>query len=179
MHIYISPDPVLREVCEPVEIGDKTMKRTAKQMLKEMYKADGVGLAAPQVGLLKRLVVIDTTYVQEDEDGKPLGKKPLVMINPEIVDHSEEQYDSSEGCLSLPGISVGVKRWAWVKVKCYDADYTVNEYEGDGLFGCCIQHELDHLDGITLFERAEPIARIKALEAYKAAAERGARPGDC
>lgn len=178
MHIYTSPDPVLREVCEPVEIGDKTIKRTAKQMLKEMYKTNGIGLAAPQVGLLKRLVVIDTTYVEEDEDGRPLKKNPLVLINPVIVEHSEEKIDSNEGCLSLPGISVDVKRWAWVKVKCLDENYNEIEYMGDGLFGRCMQHELDHLDGITLFERADPMTRIKALEAYKLAVENGARPGE-
>ena len=178
MHIFTSPDPVLREVCEPVEIGDKTIKRTAKQMLKEMYKTNGIGLAAPQVGLLKRLVVIDTTYVEEDEDGRPLKKNPLVLINPVIVEHSEEKIDSNEGCLSLPGISVDVKRWAWVKVKCLDENYNEIEYMGDGLFGRCMQHELDHLDGITLFERADPMTRIKALEAYKLAVENGARPGE-
>ena len=178
MHIYTSPDPVLREVCEPVELGDKSMKRTAKHMLKEMYKADGVGLAAPQVGLLIRMVVIDTTYVEEDENGKAKKKNPIVLINPEVVDHSEETIDSTEGCLSLPGITVDVKRWAWVTVKAYDADYNEVEYTGDGLFGRCMQHELDHLDGITLFEKADPIERIKALEEYKAARERGAKPGE-
>ncbi len=178
MHIYTSPDPVLREVCEPVEIGDKTMKRTAKRMLKEMYKSDGVGLAAPQVGLSKRMVVIDTTWVEEDENGKPMKKNPIVLINPEIVEHAEEEIISNEGCLSLPGISVDVKRWAWVKVKALDADFNEVEYEGDGLFGRCMQHELDHLDGVTLFERADPLTRIKALEDYKLAQERGARPGE-
>ena len=149
MHIYTSPDPVLREVCEPVELGDKSMKRTAKQMLKEMYKADGVGLAAPQVGLLKRLVVIDTTYVQEDEDGKPLGKKPLVMINPEIVDHSEEQYDSSEGCLSLPGTRKAL-RYERIEVTYRDLDFKKQKQKFSGLTAEIIQHEIDHCNGILI-----------------------------
>lgn len=178
MKIVISPDPLLREVCEPVEIGDKSMKRLAKQMLKEMYRTDGVGLAAPQVGILKRMVVIDTDYVTEDEEGNLLKKNPLVMINPQIVEHSEETEVNGEGCLSCPGINVEVERWSWVKVKCYDEDYNEVVHEGDGLFGRCMQHELDHLDGITLFEKLNPIQRMKALEAYQQALANGARPGD-
>jgi len=178
MKIVISPDPLLREVCEPVEIGDKSMKRLSKQMLKEMYKTDGVGLAAPQVGILKRMVVIDCDYVMEDEDGKPLKKNPIVMINPQIIDHSEERVVNGEGCLSCPGINVEVERWAWVKVKCYDENYNEVVHEGDGLFGRCMQHELDHLDGITLFERLNPIQRMRALEEYQQALANGARPGD-
>lgn len=169
MRVYTFPDPVLHEVCEPVEVGDKAMARHAKSMLKQMYKSDGVGLAGPQVGLLKRIVVIDTDYVTEDEDGNLLPSRSLVLINPEIVDHSEEQIPSKEGCISLPGLSVDVKRWEWVKVKCLDADYNEVEHVGDGLFGVCMQHEIDHLDGMTLIERADPIARLKALREYQGA----------
>ena len=179
MKILTSPDPLLRQVCEPVELGDKTMKRLSKQMLKEMYKSYGVGLAAPQVGVLKRMVVIDTQYVEEDEHGRPLKKKPLVLINPVIVEHSEDKVVNAEGCLSVPGISCDIERWSWVKVKCYDENFNEVVHEGDGLFGRCMQHELDHLDGITLFERLNPLARVKALEAYKQALEQGAQPGDC
>lgn len=179
MRILTSPDPLLRQVCEPVEIGDKSMKRLSKQMLKEMYKSNGVGLAAPQVGELKRMVVIDTQYTEEDENGNPMKKKPLVMINPEIVEHSEETVTEPEGCLSVPGITCEIERWARVKVKCFDEDYNEVVHEGEGLFGRCMQHELDHLDGITLFERLDPVTRVRALEAYKEALEQGARPGDC
>ena len=168
MDIHTFPDPALQEVCEPVEHGDESIVRAAKQMLKDMYKADGVGLAAPQVGLLKRIVVIDTDYVTEDENGNYLPKNPLVMINPEIIDHSEEQIDSTEGCLSLPGLSVNVKRWEWVKVKCLDENYNEVEHHGKDLFGICMQHELDHLDGMTLIERADPMTRLRALETYRA-----------
>lgn len=167
MLVYKFPDPVLHEVCEPVEHGDKSVARTAKRMLKEMYKSDGVGLAGPQVGLLKRVVVIDTDHATEDENGELLPKNPFVMINPEIVDHAEEQIVSNEGCLSLPGLAVDVKRWEWVKVKCLDENYEEVEHYGEDLFGICMQHELDHLDGITLIERADPITRLKALEAYR------------
>lgn len=167
MLVYTFPDPVLHEVCEPVDLGDKATARMAKRMLKEMYKSDGVGLAGPQVGLLKRMVVIDTDWATEDENGELLPKRPIVLINPEIVDHSEEQIVSNEGCLSLPGITMDVKRWEWVKVKCLDENYEEVEHYGDDLFGRCMQHEIDHLDGITLIERADPITRLRALEAYR------------
>lgn len=178
MKILLSPDPMLRQVCKPVETGDKSVKRLAKQMLKEMYKAYGVGLAAPQVGELIRMVVIDTDYTREDEEGNPLKKNPLVFINPTIVDHSEERVVNPEGCLSVPGISVEIERWAWVKVECLDENFEKVTREGDGLFGQCMQHELDHLDGITLFERLEGMQRLEAIEAYKKALEAGAQPGD-
>lgn len=179
MRIITSPDPLLHEVCEPVEIGDKSAKRLAKQMLREMYKDDGVGLAAPQVGVLKRIVVIDTQWPQEDEKGRPMKKKPLVFINPQIVEHSDERVKNLEGCLSVPGISCEIERWSWVKVKCYDENFNEVIREGDDLFGRCMQHELDHLDGITLFERLSPLDRLAKLEEYKAAVERGAKPGEC
>lgn len=179
MRIITSPDPLLHEVCEPVEIGEKSAKRLAKQMLREMYKDDGVGLAAPQVGVLKRIVVIDTQWPQEDEKGRPMKKKPLVFINPQIVEHSDERVKNLEGCLSVPGISCEIERWSWVKVKCYDENFNEVIREGDGLFGRCMQHELDHLDGITLFERLSPLDRLAKLEEYKAAVERGAKPGEC
>lgn len=169
MQVYTFPDPVLHEVCEPVEPGDETVLRHVDNMFKEMYGSDGVGLAGPQVGLLKRMVVIDTDYVTEDEDGELLPSRPLVLINPEIIEHSETKIPSTEGCLSLPGLSVNVKRWEWVRVKCLDADFNEVEHYGEDLFGICMQHEMDHLDGVTLIERADPIARLKALREYRAA----------
>ena len=178
MKIVLSPDPRLREVCEPVADGDKTVKKLSKQMLKEMYRDRGVGLAAPQVGVLKRIVVIDTQWDDEDADGRPLGRDPHVLVNPEIVAHSNRKVKSKEGCLSLPGIQVEVERWEWVEVEAYDADFELYSYRSGELFGRCMQHEIDHLDGITLFERLDPVARIAALEAYQAALAAGARPGD-
>ena len=114
MNIITLPDPLLREISQPVEIGDKSIKKLAKDMAKLMYQTDGVGIAAPQVGLLKRFVVIDCDWVEEDEKGRPLKKNPITMINPVIVDHSEETVVNSEGCLSVPGINGDVERWEWV-----------------------------------------------------------------
>ncbi len=166
MRILTSPDPLLRQVCEPVEVGDKSIKKLAKQMIREMYRADGVGLAAPQVGILKRFVVIDCDWVEEDEDGHPLPKNPIVLVNPEIVEHAETTVPSCEGCLSVPGISVDITRWEWVRVRALNEDFEPVEYCSDGLFGRCMQHELDHLDGKTLFERLSPMQRIEALNTY-------------
>lgn len=177
MNIVTLPDPILHQVCEPVEMGDKSIKKLAKQMAKEMYRTDGVGIAAPQVGILKRFVVIDCEYVEEDEDGKPLKKNPITLVNPVIVDHSEATVAGSEGCLSVPGISADVERWEWVTVEAFDENFNKVTYTGDGLFGRCLQHEIDHLDGKTFVDRLNPLQRIKALQEYDAACARGAKPG--
>lgn len=178
MKIVLSPDERLRQVCAPVEDGDKSVKKLAKQMLKEMYRCNGVGLAAPQLGVLQRIVVIDTEYNDEDENGRKVGRNPHVLINPEIVAHSNRKVKSKEGCLSLPGIQVEVERWEWVEVEAYDEDFDLYSYRSGELFGFCMQHELDHLDGITLFEKLDPVTRIAALDAYHQALASGARPGD-
>lgn len=178
MNIITLPDPLLREVCEPVEIGDKSIKKLARDMAKLMYQTDGVGIAAPQVGLLKRFVVIDCDWVEEDEKGRPLKKNAITMINPRIIDHSETTVVNSEGCLSVPGISGDVERWEWVEVECYNENYELVRYKSDGLFGRCMQHELDHLDGKTFVDRMLPLARLQALKEYDEARARGARPGE-
>ena len=100
------------------------------------------------------------------------------MINPVIVDHSEETVVNSEGCLSVPGINGDVERWEWVEVECYNEDYQLVRYKSGGLFGRCMQHELDHLDGKTFVDRMPPLARIQALRDYDEARARGAKPGE-
>lgn len=171
MEIVISPNPILRQVSEPCEVGDKSLKKLAKQMAKAMYKNDGVGLAAPQVGVLKRIIVVDCDIESET-------KNPLVLVNPEVLEASKELATDDEGCLSCPGISVPITRPASVKVRFFDLDGQEQELAADGLWARCIQHEIDHLDGKTLFESAAPIDRIKALQDYDAAMASGARPGE-
>lgn len=166
--IVQSPNPMLNTVCEPCEPGDKSLRKLAKQMVKAMYKYDGCGLAAPQVGVLKRLVVIDC----EEEQGDP-----IILVNPEILELKGEPETEDEGCLSCPGVAVPVKRPPWARVRYFDLDGEEWVIEGDGLLGRCLQHEIDHLDGITMFERCDPVARIKALTDYEAARAAGARPG--
>lgn len=172
LSIVQSPDPLLNTVCEPCEPGDKKLKRLAKQMAQTMYKCNGCGLAAPQVGVLSRLVVIDCDY---DDN---TAKNPIFMVNPEIVETKGEPEAGDEGCLSCPGIAVPIARPPWARVRYYDLDGELWELEGDGLLGRCMQHEIDHLDGITMFERCSPEARIKALADYDVALKNGAKPGE-
>lgn len=170
MEIVIAPNPVLRQVSEPCEVGDKSLRKLAKQMAKAMYKHEGVGLAAPQLGVLKRLIVVDVDFENPEQN-------PMVLVNPEILETRGELATDEEGCLSCPGISVPVTRPSEVRVRYFDLDGNECEIEGDGLLARCLQHEIDHLDGKTLFESASPIDRIKALQDYDAALASGARPG--
>ena len=171
MHIVLSPDPTLRQVAEPCQVGDSSLKKLAKQMAKAMYKTDGVGLAAPPVDVLKRFVVIDVD-VESDE------RNPMYLVNPEVVEASGDPVKEDEGCLSCPGISVPVTRPPFVKVRYYDLDGNECFIEGDGLLGRCLQHEIDHLDGRTLFEVCDPLDRIQALRDYDMALASGAKPGE-
>ena len=166
MNIVLSPDPMLRQVCEPCRVEDKSIKKLAKQMAKAMYKNNGCGLAAPQVGVLKRVVVVDCD-TESDE------KNPIYMINPELVELQGDPIVMGEGCLSCPGITVEIARPPFL-----DLDGEEWTIEGDGLLGRCLQHELDHLDGKTMFEVCDPMTRIEALRAYEVALANGAKPGE-
>lgn len=171
LKIVTSPDPVLAGTCEPCNPKDKELKRLAKQMAHAMYKSHGCGLAAPQVGINKRLIVVDC----EDE---AYGEEPLVLINPVIMELKGEPEIAEEGCLSVPGITVPVSRQPWARVRYQDFDGDLWEIEGDGLLGRCLQHEIDHLDGVTLLESAVPEFRLTAIREYEEARRLGAQPGD-
>lgn len=134
--IRIQGDPVLTKVCRPIPEVTERIRILVEDMLETMYEANGVGLAAPQVGILKRLVVIDIGD----------GQGPFIMINPEIVESSGEQT-GDEGCLSLPGKAGTVTRPNYVKAKYYDLDMNECEVVGEELLARAICHELDHLDG--------------------------------
>ena len=170
LKIITSPDPLLNQVCEPCDVNDKSLKKLAKQMERAMYATDGVGIAAPQVGVLKRLIVIDCS--PEDE------RDPLTLVNPEILETWGEPEIAEEGCLSCPGIQIPIERKPWARVKYFDLAGEEWVIEGDGLVGRCLQHEIDHLNGITLFESASPRERIRALKAYEEARRAGAKPGE-
>lgn len=171
LKIVVSPDPGLRSVCEPCQVGDRSLATLADQMLATMYENNGCGLAAPQVGINKRFVVIDCS----DPDSDP---EPLVLVNPEIVELEGDPVKDEEGCLSVPGISVPISRKPWAKVRYFDLDGNECTVESDGLLGRCLQHEIDHLNGITLFEACGPFEKIKALHDYKIAQQNGAVPGE-
>ncbi len=172
MYIVIAPDPVLRTKCEPVDSSEiKKIKSTARQMAKLMYKNQGCGLAAPQVGISKRLIVVDC----DQEDGK---KDPIFFINPEIVERGGDEVECDEGCLSIPGISIPIKRYEQVTVEALDLNGITFRVEADDFLARCLQHEIDHLDGRTMFEHLNPIQRIEAFQEYEAALAAGAKPGD-
>ena len=171
LNIVTFPDPILRQECEPCEPGDPSLKRLAKEMAKAMYEYDGVGIAAPQVGVLKRIVVVDC-------DVESKKKNPMVLVNPVIMETSGDPVTDVEGCLSCPGIGVPIERQPWVRVRYYDVDGELWEIESDGLLGRCLQHEIDHLNGRTLFDSCKPEFRLQALQDYEAAKATCAKPGD-
>lgn len=135
------PDPVLRRKAIPVERPTKKLNRLIKDMLETMYSADGIGLAAPQVGILQRIIVVD------------IGRGPLVLLNPEILESRGQETDV-EGCLSLPGVTRYVTRPAEILVQGYDERNRGVRFQADGLLARAIQHEIDHLEGILLVDRA-------------------------
>lgn len=147
-------DEVLRKKCRPVEVIDQKILTLIEDMADTMYKADGVGLAAPQIGILKRIVVIDT------------GDGLYEMINPVIIEQSGEQ-DGPEGCLSIPGVSGEVVRPMYVKVKYTAPNGETVVAEGEELFARAVCHELDHLDGILYRDKAHKMYTPKELENMK------------
>ena len=140
--IRVQGDPVLEKICKPVKELTPRTKELITDMLDTMYDAMGVGLAAPQVGILKRIVVID------------VGEGPIVLINPEILETSGEQT-GDEGCLSVPGMAGQVTRPNYVKVKALDVNMNEQIYEGEGLLARAFCHEIDHLDGKMYTELVE------------------------
>ena len=148
--ILCFPDPKLHTVAKPVQAVDARIKKLVADMIETMYEADGIGLAATQVDVHERVVVID---VSEQRN------RPLVLINPEITWASPEKQISDEGCLSVPGIYDGVERAAAVKVTALDADGQSRSIEAQGILAVCIQHETDHLLGKVFVEYLSPLKR--------------------
>lgn len=154
--IRIQGDSVLTKVCRPVEKMTPRIKTLIEDMLDTMYDADGVGLAAPQVGVLRRVVVID------------VGEGPIVMVNPEIIESNGSQT-GEEGCLSLPGKSGVVTRPNHVKARAYNENMELYEIEGEELLARAICHELDHLEGHMYTEKVEgPLHDVTAEEEEEA-----------
>ena len=143
--ILIEPDPILRKKCSPIEKVDDQTRKLMKDMLKTMYEAPGIGLAAIQIGILKRIVVID---ISKDEE----KKSPLFLVNPEIIFRSKNTSVYEEGCLSLPGQFAEIERPAECHLKYLDFDGKTKELKADGLLSTCIQHEVDHLNGILFID---------------------------
>ncbi len=149
-NILSFPDPRLHTVAKPVQGIDTRIKTLVADMLETMYDASGIGLAATQIDVHERLVVLD---VSEERN------QPMVLINPEIVWASDEKVLNEEGCLSVPGIYDGVERSTSIRVTALDADGEMRTIEADGLLAVCIQHELDHLLGKVFVEYLSPLKR--------------------
>ena len=150
-NILIHPDPRLKKLCEPVPQITADIGRLAEDMLQTMYDAPGVGLAAPQVGVMKRLLVMDCI-----KDGPP---EPMVLINPEVTWTSEDLNIYEEGCLSIPEQYAEVKRPAEVRVRWRALDGSEQERQFSGLWATCVQHEIDHLDGKLFIDYLGPLKR--------------------
>ena len=159
--IVLSPDPRLKTECAPIDEITPEIRELADRMLQDMYEAEGCGLAAPQVGELIQLVVIDVDY----DGGR--NRNPYVLINPKIIVADGEELPYQEGCLSFPGISVEVARPSHVVVQALNLDGQLMQYEAEGnLMAVCLQHEIDHLHGITMVDHLSPADRIAALREY-------------
>ncbi len=166
--ILIEPDPILRKKCSPLEKVDDQTRKLMKDMLETMYKAPGIGLAAIQIGILKRIVVID---ISKDEE----KKSPLFLVNPEIIFRSKNTSVYEEGCLSLPGQFAEIERPAECHLKYLDFDGKTKELKADGLLSTCIQHEVDHLNGILFIDYLSKLKKnmiIKKLLKQKKTSQR-------
>jgi peptide deformylase len=149
------PDPVLAKPAEPITVFDDALKTLVAEMFESMYVAQGIGLAAPQISISKRLTVIDTSFKKEPKD-------KLVLINPEVIETAGSQLEE-EGCLSLPDIREKVKRAARVKVRAQDENGEWFEVEGEELLARAMLHEIDHLNGVLFIDRISRLKRELAL----------------
>ena len=162
--LIILPDPLLRVVSKPFERFDAETKRLASDMLDTMYDAPGIGLAAVQVGVDRRMLVIDVAREGEE-------KTPLVFINPEVVASSDERSVYEEGCLSIPDYYAEVERPAEVTVEYFDVDGVKQTVKADGLLATCLQHEIDHLNGVLFIDYISRLKREMVIKKFTKAAK--------
>jgi len=150
--ILVAPNPVLKKKCEPVDTVDDGVRKLLDDMLETMYDAPGIGLAAPQVGVSKQILVVDCARADEPA-------QPMKIINPRIVAASEDLASYEEGCLSFPEQYADVQRPARVTVEYLDENGAEKSLEADGLLATCIQHEMDHLEGIVFVDHLSTLKR--------------------
>jgi peptide deformylase len=171
------PDPRLKIVSKPVEVFDDALKTLAADMLETMYAAPGIGLAAIQVGVPLRLLVIDLQEEDEEAEAvechthggephfhKPVKREPRVFVNPEILSPSEELNVYTEGCLSVPEIYAEVERPKTIRARWQDLEGNVHEEDMDGMWATCLQHEMDHLEGVLFIDHLSRLKRQMALK---------------
>lgn len=160
--ILVLPDPRLRAIADPIEKVDDGIKALAQDMLDTMYEAPGIGLAAPQIGELQRIVVMDLAKEGETPE-------PIVMINPEILKFSDDTVVTEEGCLSIPELYYEVERPAEISVRYTDLDGKTVELDANDRLAICIQHELDHLDGVLYIDYLSRLKRDRVLKKFQKA----------
>jgi peptide deformylase len=158
--LIILPDPLLRQVSAPIETVNAELLKLADDMLETMYDAPGIGLAAIQIGEPRRLLVIDLA-----KEGEPPA--PHVFINPEVLQSSDQRSVYEEGCLSIPDYYAEVERPASVRVKYLDRDGKQQEIEAEGLMATCLQHEIDHLNGVLFIDHISKLKRDMVVKKFK------------
>ena len=168
--IIVLPDKRLRLKSKPVPRIDGDIRKLVEDMFETMYKAPGIGLAAIQVGVPVRLVVMDLSKKETETE-------PRVFVNPEILSPSEEKSIYEEGCLSIPDVHEDVERPARVKVKYLDLDGKPHEEDAEGLFATCIQHEVDHLNGVLFIDHISKLKRDRIIKKFIKAAKRAEEEG--
>jgi peptide deformylase len=164
LSILEAPDPRLRTISSPVEEIDEALQHLIDDMFETMYDAPGIGLAAIQVGVPKRLLVIDLQEPESEEEGAPPVKKPLVFINPRILEGSADVTVYNEGCLSVPEQFAEVERPASVRASWMDRNGRIHEETLEGLLATCLQHEMDHLEGILFIDHLSRLKRDMVLK---------------
>lgn len=171
LDIIIAPDPRLKRTCTPVDTVDDDLRTLMDDMLETMYDAPGVGLAAPQVGVAKRIIVVDAARGEEPP-------APYKIVNPEIVWSSDEAKVHEEGCLSLPTYYEEVERPDNIRVRYKDENNAEQELEADGLLSVVIQHEMDHLDGVLFVDHISALKRGMILRKLKKTKKQMAQESD-
>jgi peptide deformylase len=160
--IVLLPDPILRETALSLERVDDETRRLLDDMLETMYDAPGIGLAGPQVGVSRRLIVLDPSAKDQEPE-------PLAMINPEILQFGDERQTGEEGCLSIPEIFAEVERPAWVHVRYIDRDGKLMERRFDGRPAVIVQHEVDHLNGVLFLDHLSKLRRDLLIRKFRKA----------
>jgi peptide deformylase len=166
--ILVIPEPQLRLKCAPVAAVDDAVRALMDDMLETMYDAPGIGLAAIQIGVLERVIVVDVAKRQEED----ASANPICLANPEIVWASEEFSVYEEGCLSIPEFFEEVERPAQVRVKYLDRDGKECEIEADGILATCLQHEIDHLNGVLFIDHISRLKRERIVKKFTKVAKR-------
>jgi len=166
--LVILPDPLLRQTSAPIGEITEEIRALASDMLETMYDAPGIGLAAIQIGVPKRLVVIDLAKPPDEE------RKPIVLVNPEITWASDEKRTYEEGCLSIPEYYEEVERPDRIKYRYRNLDGETMEAEADGVMATCVQHEIDHLNGVLFIDYLSKLKRDRVIKKFQKAAKREA-----